>query len=213
MIHCVVNPPVRLLALSVPLAAVMFLLFPRVPGPFWALPQVGGSGSTGLSDSMSPGSISKLVRSEAVAFRVSFFGEPPPPAARYWRGPVLERFDGRTWSEGIRYPLKNGAIRYPGSDPELLAEWFDPDNPDGPAYDPEGRAEGTMAEELRYGEHTVYAVYRDGVPVYTLIEGDVTLEVMGDGPGQSPDEAAVQAFFEALPDLAEVDYEALEGGE
>ncbi len=105
----------RLLALSVPLAALMFVLFPRVPGPFWALPQVGGSGSTGLSDSMSPGSISKLVRSEAVAFRATFFGEPPPPAARYWRGPVLERFDGRTWSEGIRYPLTNGALRYPGT--------------------------------------------------------------------------------------------------
>jgi transglutaminase-like putative cysteine protease len=52
---------------------------------------------TGLSDSMTPGNISKLIQSEAVAFRVQFEGEPPPVARMYWRGPVLWNFDGRTW--------------------------------------------------------------------------------------------------------------------
>ena len=35
------------------------------------------------------------------AFRVDFQGEPPPAAERYWRGPVLTRFDGHTWRAGL----------------------------------------------------------------------------------------------------------------
>jgi transglutaminase-like putative cysteine protease len=46
---------------------------------------------------MAPGSISALSLSDSVAFRVDFVGPPPPPAQRYWRGPVLTRFDGREW--------------------------------------------------------------------------------------------------------------------
>lgn len=85
-----------LLAQALPLALLLFLLFPRVPGPFWSLPtRVGGT--TGLSDTMEPGSIASLLRSAAVAFRVEFDGEPPPPNARYWRGPVLDTIAGRRW--------------------------------------------------------------------------------------------------------------------
>ncbi len=32
------------------------------------------------------------------ALRVQFFGAPPEPAQRYWRGPVLTAFDGRRWT-------------------------------------------------------------------------------------------------------------------
>ena len=86
----------RTLLLAAPFAAVAFLFFPRLPGALWTLP---GSerGTTGLSDEMSPGSISELTVSEDIAFRVSFDGPPPPHAQRYWRGPVLHDFDGYTW--------------------------------------------------------------------------------------------------------------------
>jgi transglutaminase-like putative cysteine protease len=53
--------------------------------------------TTGLSDEMSPGSISTLANEFDPAFRVSFEGTPPPRAALYWRGPVLNDFDGLTW--------------------------------------------------------------------------------------------------------------------
>ncbi len=86
----------RLLLHALPLALALFLLFPRLPGPFWALPSAGG-GRTGLSDQMSPGDITSLAQSDEVAFRVRFSGRPPSPAELYWRGPVLERFDGRRW--------------------------------------------------------------------------------------------------------------------
>ncbi len=86
----------RLLFQALPLALALFVLFPRLPGPFWALPAPGG-GQTGLTDQMSPGDITELARSDDVAFRVRFTGPSPLPAELYWRGPVLERFDGRRW--------------------------------------------------------------------------------------------------------------------
>jgi transglutaminase-like putative cysteine protease len=90
----------QLLLQSVPLMVVLFLLFPRLPGPLWGLPRDAGQAVTGLSDSMSPGSFGQLATSSDVAFRVEFAGPMPRPADLYWRGPVLSHFDGRVWSIG-----------------------------------------------------------------------------------------------------------------
>jgi transglutaminase-like putative cysteine protease len=87
----------RVMLLALPLMLVLFLLFPRIPGPFWALPG-GEHAVTGLSDRMSPGDISELSVSSDPAFRVRFATAPPPPVQRYWRGPVLHDFDGYTWA-------------------------------------------------------------------------------------------------------------------
>lgn len=86
----------RALLYALPLALVLFVFFPRLSGAFWALPR-SEEALTGLSDTMSPGSISKLTSSYDIAFRVRFDGTPPPPRERYWRGPVLHDFDGYTW--------------------------------------------------------------------------------------------------------------------
>jgi transglutaminase-like putative cysteine protease len=104
--HARAEPPFRvqlqkagvLLAQSVPLMLVLFLLFPRVPGPLWGLPQDTRTGVSGLSDSMTPGSLSKLTLTDEVAFRVTFEGEMPRRRHLYWRGPVMWDFDGRTWT-------------------------------------------------------------------------------------------------------------------
>ncbi len=87
----------RMLVQGVPLAALLFILFPRLAGPLWGSPADAGARS-GLSDRMAPGAISELSLSDTVAFRVDFAGRLPPPAQRYWRGPVLSRFDGFEWS-------------------------------------------------------------------------------------------------------------------
>jgi transglutaminase-like putative cysteine protease len=89
-----------LLAHAAPAALVLFLLFPRVQGPLWGLPQDAYAGMTGLSDTMSPGNLASLAQSDAIAFRAEFHGSSPPSALRYWRGPVLWNFDGRTWTLG-----------------------------------------------------------------------------------------------------------------
>ncbi|MCC6196119.1 MAG: DUF3488 domain-containing protein, partial [Burkholderiales bacterium] len=82
---------------GLPIAVLLFVLFPRLATPLWGLP-TDYSAKSGLSDSMSPGDISELSLSDDVAFRVEFEGGPPPARERYWRGPVFSRFDGRTWS-------------------------------------------------------------------------------------------------------------------
>jgi protein-glutamine gamma-glutamyltransferase len=87
-----------LLAQAVPLMVVLFLLFPRVQGPLWGLPQDAYAGLSGLSDNMSPGSLNSLILSDAVAFRAAFRGRIPEPRDLYWRGPVLWDYDGRTWT-------------------------------------------------------------------------------------------------------------------
>jgi transglutaminase-like putative cysteine protease len=51
----------------------------------------------GVSDEMTPGDITNLGRSSQLAFRVSFTGEAPAHEDLYWRGLVLDFFDGRTW--------------------------------------------------------------------------------------------------------------------
>ena len=91
----------KLLLQGAPLAALLFIVFPRLPGPLWSLPE-DAMATTGLSDSMDPGSIANLIQSPTVAFRVDFDETPPPNALRYWRGPVLTNFDGKRWSKGRR---------------------------------------------------------------------------------------------------------------
>ena len=88
----------RLLLYAAPLAVAMWIFFPRIATPFWAIPIDTGSATSGLSDTMSPGDISSLSLSGEVAFRASFDGAVPMPRDRYWRGLVLTRFNGRTWS-------------------------------------------------------------------------------------------------------------------
>ncbi|MGH8238772.1 MAG: transglutaminaseTgpA domain-containing protein, partial [Steroidobacteraceae bacterium] len=89
----------KMFAQSLPLAVLLFLLFPRLPGQFWAVVPTRGAATTGLSDEMSPGDVSDLSISGELAFRAKFPGPLPPPRERYWRGPVLHDFDGRTWRQ------------------------------------------------------------------------------------------------------------------
>ncbi len=88
----------RIFAHAAPLLLIFWVLFPRVPGPFWAIPADRSTASTGISDTISPGSISKLSQSDAIAFRVQFSGQEPAARDLYWRGPVMESLNGRDWS-------------------------------------------------------------------------------------------------------------------
>jgi transglutaminase-like putative cysteine protease len=104
---------VMLLA-ALPVALILFVAFPRLAEPLWGLPDEVMDGKTGLSDSMSPGSIADLYIDDTAAFRAEFEGTPPPPAQRYWRGPVLWRFDGDTWERAF-LPARTPAAEVPPS--------------------------------------------------------------------------------------------------
>jgi transglutaminase-like putative cysteine protease len=93
----------RLVAMSIPLMLILFILVPRIPGPLWGITNEQRGGITGLSDTMSPGKISNLIRSNEVAFRVDFKAEVPAQSQLYWRGPVMARFNGRRWYQSKRH--------------------------------------------------------------------------------------------------------------
>jgi transglutaminase-like putative cysteine protease len=100
-----------ILAVGAPLAVALFFLFPRVQGPLWGMPGDASSGRTGLSNTMSPGNIANLAQSTEIAFRVQFQGPPPAQHLLYWRGLVLDDFDGRTWSHAYRrWPERDAAL-------------------------------------------------------------------------------------------------------
>ncbi|OQW93488.1 MAG: hypothetical protein BWK79_10845 [Beggiatoa sp. IS2] len=91
-----------ILVQALPLTIAFFILFPRIPGPFWSLPKDAFRGISGLSESISLGSISELSLSDQIAFRVKFEDDIPVPSQRYWRGPVLWWTDGFHWKISSR---------------------------------------------------------------------------------------------------------------
>ncbi len=132
----------KMLLQALPLAALLFLLFPRLPGQFWAVP-ARQQASTGIDDEVSPGDVSELSVSGRIAFRVKFASDRlPPRAERYWRGPVLHDFDGRTWRRP-RYPFVARPI-VPTGDGYTYRLMLEPHNRpwlfalDAPTHWPEG---------------------------------------------------------------------------
>jgi transglutaminase-like putative cysteine protease len=96
----------RLVIYAAPLAIAMWIFFPRIATPFWSVPMDTGTAQSGVSDTMSPGDISSLSMSDAVAFRATFKGDIPEPRDRYWRGLVLTNFNGRTWTASDPYEVR-----------------------------------------------------------------------------------------------------------
>jgi transglutaminase-like putative cysteine protease len=104
----------RLLAVAAPVGLAFFLLFPRLGSPLWGIPDTTLDSKSGLSDSMSPGSIQQLFMDDSPAFRVTFEDAAPAASELYWRGPVFWRFDGRTW-KGSFYGTNVKAVEQPAA--------------------------------------------------------------------------------------------------
>lgn len=108
----------RQLLVALPLAAVLFLFFPRIPGPLWdigltfGLPLPAGSEQSsqglGLSTRLKPGQ-TQTGASDGQAVLVAEFSDWVPPTSQlYWRGPVFYDFDGREWQLDADYAAGNG---------------------------------------------------------------------------------------------------------
>ena len=85
-----------MIAQGLPIAAALFLLFPRLASPLWGLP-ADHAARTGpvRPDGAGLDQRAVAVRRRRVSRR--FRRHAAAAAARYWRGPVLSRFDGREW--------------------------------------------------------------------------------------------------------------------
>ena len=82
---------------GLPLTLVTYALFPRIDGSLWGIVKEPHTGSSGISEQLSPGDINKLSLNSSVAFRVNFSGPKPAPKDMYWRVLVMNQFDGKTW--------------------------------------------------------------------------------------------------------------------
>ena len=80
---------------------ILFITMPRKEAPFWGMPQSneGKSASTGLSDTMKPGSIGDLVQSNEPAFTATFDNDFYPQQNQlYWRAIIMgERDEKGEW--------------------------------------------------------------------------------------------------------------------
>jgi len=142
----------RALLLALPLALLLFVFFPRLAGAFWAIPR-NDLAVSGLSDTMTPGSIGQLATSYEPAFRVQFLSPLPPAHERYWRGPVLHEFDGQGWRSSPRDLRAHVPREYLGTAYRYRVQleasrqrwWFALDTP---AQAPEARARLTYDDQI-----------------------------------------------------------------
>lgn len=103
--------------LAAPLLVFLFIVMPRLP-PLWSMPLQKQATRIGMGEDMRPGDFSRPARSAELAFRAGFHGNPPPQAELYWRGTVLDEFDGRRWKNSgddrFRWQGTTGPPRPPG---------------------------------------------------------------------------------------------------
>jgi len=109
----------RLLVLAIPVGLAFFLLFPRWVTPLWGIPEATLDAKSGLSDSMSPGSIQNLFMDDSPAFRITFESQVPRPSELYWRGPVFWDFNGESW----RGSVLGNTLSAPSQPDEAGAKW------------------------------------------------------------------------------------------
>ncbi len=102
-----VREPVRVTAMlfaqALPLAVLLFFVFPR--GLLSLGSALGRSrfGETGIDNVLDPGNIARVAKSSDVAFRVRFpDGTLPSSDSRYWRCLTLWHCEGMRWTRGDR---------------------------------------------------------------------------------------------------------------
>ena len=100
-------PAARLLLQAVPMMLILFILFPRVGGPLWSMPQNKHISKSGLSEKLEIGTVNELALSSEVAFRAEFEGAMPSPSSLYWRGPVMWDVENNIWRVRKNYPKEN----------------------------------------------------------------------------------------------------------
>lgn len=92
---------------ALPVMVILFLSFPRIPGPLWdlglafglpvkALMEKGG-GDHGRVKTIQPGGIHRTNNDDGNVLVAEFEGVVPYKSRLYWRGAVFWNFDGESW--------------------------------------------------------------------------------------------------------------------
>ncbi|WP_305042123.1 transglutaminase family protein [Geoalkalibacter sp.] len=82
-------------ALALPLAALLFLILPRTQVPLWDALNQQNQALVGYTERVQPGAAAAIHGGNAVALRVE--SRELAPEDLYWRGTVLNQFDGQAW--------------------------------------------------------------------------------------------------------------------
>ena len=205
--------------LGAPIMLALFLLFPRF-APLWGTPSDAMTGRTGLSNTMTVGTIAELALDDSIAARIRFDdNRAPPPSQLYFRGPVLAQFDGREWTPlapwarggqgGANLRVSGDPVRYeitlePNSRPWLLTLDAAPRAPEAPGLEVTGTpdlqwiANRPVTDLLRYRAES-YPRFQSG-PVQR--RGGQLQAYVALPPGANPRTAELAAQMRADPALA-----------
>jgi protein-glutamine gamma-glutamyltransferase len=105
--------------LAMPIFLAFFFLFPRFSTP-WGQFLTSPQTVTGFADSMQPGDMAKLSRSQDPAFRVTFTIDKSPKLSQlYWRGTVLDRTTGWRWLRSAHNDVATPAVKRDESNSSL----------------------------------------------------------------------------------------------
>jgi transglutaminase-like putative cysteine protease len=92
----VVGRAAALFGLMLPICLLLFFALPRAAAPLWpGRGQYGTYYGTGFSDQVSLGDVDAIRTDGRLAFRAEM--PPVPPQMLYWRGAVLDVFQGSVW--------------------------------------------------------------------------------------------------------------------
>jgi transglutaminase-like putative cysteine protease len=95
---------------AIPLGALIFVITPRSPYPLLNFLNHGGRSHTGFSDQVRLGRVSDIQEDESVIFRAAM--EKVQEDSLYWRGIVLDYFDGATWKSVHKRIVPAGSPRF-----------------------------------------------------------------------------------------------------
>ncbi|MHA7878473.1 MAG: transglutaminase family protein [Saccharospirillum sp.] len=207
-----------LMAAAIPIMLVGFLFFPRIP-PLWSIPNDERGARTGMTDEVTPGSVSALAMDRSPAFRVAFDGDLPPRGQWYWRGTTLDQFNGTSWRASYRQENRSqwprGRLPEPGQGPHYdysvvmqasqqhwlyFLDWPVRIDADDGRVLPDGRAatRNTLTQAMRYQARSQPAVLWPDEPGGQML-------ALPDGTNQRLADWAQQARREAGSDRAFMD--------
>ncbi|MEM7172511.1 MAG: DUF3488 and transglutaminase-like domain-containing protein [Pseudomonadota bacterium] len=125
-----ISVALRHMAMAFPITVLLFMFFPRIPGPIWDLGLVFGlpiqfsventDQSLGFGLTLQAQDIPKMSASNDAVLVAQFHDYTPYKSELYWRGPVFWDFDGRSWHLPSHWDKRSNLMRHAIRDKNTL---------------------------------------------------------------------------------------------